>query len=165
MELSGDPNCGALTPLWNSWVDLPCHISTGLLIGCACEHPKQMYLKLRGLCPVSNIDRFYVPRNKIRSGAVMLIGLATTIIEYDNVNMMWRLTEQSKNTTATTNATLPSYALGAHEWVIDNDNVQCGIKGELFRGVLKLTGCKEGDFTCSDGQCIRLYNLPEKIVE
>ena len=85
----------------------------------------------------------------------MLIGLATTIIEYDNDNMLWRLTELSKNTSATTNASLPSYALGAHQWIIDNDNVKCGTKGELFRGVLKLTGCRGGDFTCSDGQCIR----------
>ena len=161
--LSGDPNCGLFAPFWNSWVDLPCQISSAQPVGCACEHPEQMYLQLRGLCPHSNIDRFYVPRNKMKSGAVMLIGLATTIIEYDNDNMLWRLTELSKNTSATTNASLPSYALGAHEWIIDNDNVKCGTKGELFRGVLKLTGCREGDFTCSDGQCIRFLNVIKKI--
>ena len=153
--LSGDPHCGVFAPLWNSWVDLPCQISSAQPVGCACKHPEQMYLQLRGLCLLSNIDRFYVPRNKMRSGAVMLIGSATTIIEYDSDNMLWRLTEHSKNTSATTNGSLPSYALGAHEWVIDNDNRGCSSEGKPYTKTLKLTGCFNGEFTCSDGQCIR----------
>ena len=53
-------------------------------IVCACEHPNQMYLQLRGLCPDSNLDRFYVPRNQ--EGAVILIGLKTSLISYDKVD-------------------------------------------------------------------------------
>ena len=53
---------------------------------CACEHPDQMYLQLRGLCPDSNLDRFYVPRNQ--EGAVILIGLKTSLISYDKVAMI-----------------------------------------------------------------------------
>ena len=55
-------------------------------IVCACEHPNQMYLQLRGLCPDSNLDRFYVPRNQ--EGAVILIGLKTSLISYDKVAMI-----------------------------------------------------------------------------
>ena len=55
-------------------------------IVCACEHPNQMYLQLRGLCPDSNLDRFYVPRNQ--EGAVILIGLKTSLISYDKVDMI-----------------------------------------------------------------------------
>ena len=55
-------------------------------IVCACEHPNQMYLQLRGLCLDSNLDRFYVPRNQ--EGAVILIGLKTSLISYDKVDMI-----------------------------------------------------------------------------
>ena len=55
-------------------------------IVCACEHPNQMYLQLRGLCPDSNLDRFYVPRNQ--EGAVILIGLKTSLISNDKVDMI-----------------------------------------------------------------------------
>ena len=55
-------------------------------IVCACEHPNQMYLQLRGLCPDTNLDRFYVPRNQ--EGAVILIGLKTSLISYDKVDMI-----------------------------------------------------------------------------
>ena len=56
-------------------------------IVCACVHPSQMYLQLRGLCPDSNLDRFYVPRNKERSGALILIGLKTSLIAYDKADL------------------------------------------------------------------------------
>ena len=68
-------------------------------IVCACEHPNQMYLQLRGLCPDSNLDRFYVPRNQ--EGAVILIGLKTSLISYDKVAMIAMCNEgkQMKGTT------------------------------------------------------------------
>ena len=68
-------------------------------IVCACEHPNQMYLKMRGLCPDSNLDRFYVPRNQ--EGAVILIGLKTSLISYDKVAMIAMCNEgkQMKGTT------------------------------------------------------------------
>ena len=56
-------------------------------IVCACVHPSQMYLQLRGLCPDTNMDRFYVPRNKEQSGAFILIGLKTSLISYDKVDL------------------------------------------------------------------------------
>ena len=70
-------------------------------IVCACVHPSQMYLQLRGLCPDTNMDRFYVPRNKERSGAFILIGLKTSLIAYDKVDMIAMCNEgkQMKGTT------------------------------------------------------------------
>ena len=55
-------NCGLLVPLWDGWNDWSCVINAAQPINCACEHPNQMYLQLRGLCPSSNIDLYYVPR-------------------------------------------------------------------------------------------------------
>ena len=114
-----------------------------------------MYLQLRGLCPDSNIDRFYVPRNKRQSGSVQVIGLKKTTIEYDKGDLMWSLAVESHNTSATSEAAFESYALGAHEWMIENDSLECSSQGEPYKTRLKLSGCWEGEFTCNDGQCIR----------
>ena len=153
-------NCGLFIPLWNGWTNWLCQIPASQLVNCACEHPQQMNLQLRGLCPASNIDRFYAPRNKKKSGAVLLLGLDTSIIEYENGNEKWKLTEYSHNTTAITDAPLASYVLGSHNWLIENDDIGCN-NGESYTTVLKLTGCREGEFTCSDGQCIR-YDKQKK---
>ena len=61
------------------------------MITCACTHPEQMYLQLRGLCPHSHLDTFYVPRNRKMSGAVELIGLMTSDIAYDDTTVSWTL--------------------------------------------------------------------------
>ena len=153
----GDPsrNCGLLVPPWNGWTDWQCQIPPAQPISFACEHPGQMYLQLRGLCPGSNIDRFYVPRNKERSGAMQIIGLETTIIEYDKTLKLWVMNELSQNTSALMKGSLDSYALGSHQWSIENDNEKCSENGEAYMRMFKLTGCRNGEFTCNDGQCIR----------
>ena len=146
-------NCGLLVPPWNGWRDWQCTVKSSP-ITCACEHPGQMYLQLRGVCPQSIIDRFYVPRNRMRSGAVHLLGLDTTIVEYDKEKLLWKLTEYSMNITATTSASLASYGLGSHEWIIENDNTECVNNIEAKKNV-EMTGCKNDEYTCFDGQCIK----------
>ena len=42
---------------------------------------------------------------------------------------MWRLLEHSRNTSATSEAPLTSFILGAHKWTIDNDNIGCSTQG------------------------------------
>ena len=165
-SLSGDTNnnCALLLGIWGGWNPWPCSLPGSSQIACACEHPGQMYLQLRGLCPKSNIDQFYVPRNKERSGAVLLIGLDTTIIDYDKETISWTLLENSQNTTAVTDAPLASFVLGSHEWMIENDNVECSKKGKPYTRILKLTGCMEGEFTCSDGQCIKMEERCDQII-
>ena len=155
--LDADPstNCALLSASWGGWINFPCQITASTPITCGCEHPGQMYLQLRGLCPDSYIDTIYVPRNKRRSGAVMLIGQETTIIEYSKEEVAWQLTEHFHNTTALIDAPLETYVLGSHEWLIENDHVKCSTKGKPYKTILKLTGCREGEFTCNNGQCIR----------
>ena len=48
-SLSADPsqNCGLLIIPWQGWSDWQCQVAT-TPITCACEHPGQMYLQLRG---------------------------------------------------------------------------------------------------------------------
>ena len=159
--LNSDPisNCAMLSASWGGWLNFPCQIGAITPVSCGCEHPGQMYLQLRGLCPDSYIDTIYVPRNKRRSGAVQLLGFDTTIIEYDKTNNVWRLTDHYRNTTASTEASQDSYVLGSHKWIIGNDAIACSSKGDEYKTVLKLTGCREDEFTCNDGQCIRIKSL------
>ena len=120
-----------------------------------------MYLQLRGLCPDSYIDQLYVPRNKPRGNKLQLIGFKNSIIEHAGVNVGWKLKVNGflQNTTAITESPLESYVLGTHQWNIEEDNLKCSNKGEPYTRVLKLTGCREGEFTCADGQCIRGQTL------
>ena len=120
-----------------------------------------MYLRLRGLCPDSNIDQVYVPRNKPKSNKLELIGFKNSIIEHAGADVGWKLTVKGllQNTTAITESPLDSFVLGTHQWNIEDDNVECSKKGEPYTRVLKLTGCREGEFTCADGQCIRGQTL------
>ena len=134
------------------------------LLTCACEHPRQMYLQLRGLCPGSHLDRFYVPRNKRGAGSVQLLGVKTSIIEYDEANLSWHLQEVSMNTTAISEAPFSSFAMGSQNWTIANDNKTCSTKGESYTRLLKLSGCLVGSFTCDDGQCIRGYQTNDSCI-
>ena len=126
-----------------------------------------MYLQLRGLCPDSNIDQFYVPRNKPRTNKVQLIGLKNTIIEHEGPEVGWKLKVNGllQNTTGNTESPLESYVLGTHKWHIKEDKFECSKKGEPYTRILKLTGCREEEFTCSDGQCIRGQTLIYQIRE
>ena len=152
-------NCGTMMTIWRQWIDVECVVNEAFPVACACQQSEQMYLQLRGLCLHSNIDRFYVPRNVRRSGAVQLVGLDTSSIDFNKEMLVWTLTEHSANTTAVTKALQDTFALGSHEWLIKNDNIKCSTNGEPYKRVLKLSGCRDGEFTCSDGQCIRNHEI------
>ena len=86
-----------------------------------------------------------------------LLGFQNTLVEYQGEKLGWHLRVEGilQNTTAQSKAPYASFVLGKHEWVIVEDKMECSENGEPYTRVLKLTGCREGEFTCSDGQCIR----------
>ena len=87
------------------------------------------------------------------------------MIKYIETISSWQIeTQQSKNTTAISEAPFTSFALGSHNWTISNDNKTCSTKGESYSRHLKLTGCREGEFTCSDGQCIKMDERCDQII-
>ena len=59
------------------------------------------------------------------------------------------------NTSASTDARPDTFILGKHTWSISGDSEDCH-SGQPYTTELKLTGCKEGSFTCDDGQCIKM---------
>ena len=149
-------NCAIVSVFVKKFTGFTCKVPMSTFPAmCACELKEQMYLQFRGLCPDSNIDEFYVPRNNEMDGLIHHIGLRTSMIDYNKTSNLWSLSEQSKNTIASSKAAFASYGLGSNEWVIENDNRVCSSEGKPYTKTLKLTGCFNGEFTCSDGQCIR----------
>ena len=65
-------NCGAF--IRSGWDNFLCTLNKAQPIHCACQHPRQIILQLRGLCPDSNLDKYYIPMNKERSGNVIYYG-------------------------------------------------------------------------------------------
>ena len=59
-------------------------------------------------------------------------------------------------------ATELSYLLGKHNWTISKDAYKCN-RGKPYTTTLKLTGCKEGEFTCDDGQCIEMKRRCDQV--
>ena len=70
----------------------------------------------------------------------------------NDTTSQWVLANAKADVTAKSHATKVSYPLGKHEWTIYNNDCN---KGKT-QTPLKLTGCKEDEFTCNDGQCIKI---------
>ena len=111
------------------------------------------HLTLRGLCPDSHIDQFYLARNEPVTGFLYYYGTHKTSVTFDGEN--WKMMTAFFNTRASTEAKPNTFILGKHSWSVDGDSKECH-SGKPYKTVLKLTGCKEGYFTCNDGQCVRM---------
>ena len=139
---------------WNEW---QCH---SLPRGCPCSYPTQPLLRLRGLCKESLIEKdstgkfFSLRQPPHNPDNIILLGQWTAKIEFNETSSQWILIDAKKDVTAVSRATKLSYLLGKHEWTISEDD-NCG-KGRPYKTFLKLTGCAEDEFTCNDGQCIKM---------
>ena len=66
------------------------------------------------------------------------------------------ITNTYRNVEARTDASQISYALGKQKWTITNDTDECSKKQSSYTVEMKLSGCKEDQFTCDDGQCVKM---------
>ena len=158
-------NCAIVVTVWGGWQDWECKASSASHLQCACESKDQMFLTMRGLCPDSNIDNYFVPQNNENDSQTLFRGLYNTIIEYHEADHMWHLMAFGVNpkTVATSDATKHSFLLGTSEWTVTDDNYKCN-KGEPYTAVLKLSGCKDTEFTCHDGQCVKMEERCDQIM-
>ena len=123
-----------------------------------------MILTLRGLCPTTNIDKHFVPQNKEDDGQTLFRGLYKTIIQYQESDHLWHLKVVGFNyeTVATSDASKHSFLLGMSKWMVTGDSELCN-KGMPYTTNLKLSGCKETEFTCHDGQCVKMEERCDQI--
>ena len=68
----------------------------------------------------------------------------------------WILQDPYSDAIAVTNASQKSYAIGKHIWTFSGDNEECSKGQSSYKIEIKLTGCKEDEFTCDDGQCVKM---------
>ena len=122
---------------------------------CACTKTQDTQVQLRGLCPESMIDTLFAPMNGRRDiTKLVLRGLKQTTIWFDTFQKAWMLTNAWSNTTGTSSAPKASYAIGVHSWAISDDQY-CN-EGQPYTAKLKLTACKDDEFTCHDGLCVSM---------
>ena len=167
---AGEPNggilesCGIVVTAWGGWQDWECTSRGSAILMCPCESKGQMILTLRGLCPGSNIDKYFVPQNKEYDGQTLLRGLFTTIIEYHEEDSLWLLKVVGvSRTIATSAAPKHSFLLGMTKWNVTRDNKKCN-QGFPYITDLKLSGCKETEFTCHDGQCVKMEERCDQVM-
>ena len=158
-------NCGLVVTSWGGWVAYECKTTRNSANMCACESKGQMFLTMRGLCPDSNIDKYFVPQNKDYDAQTLFRGLYKTIIEYHAADNLWHLEVVGGNskTVATSDASQHSFLLGMSKWNVMGDHIMCN-KGMPYTTVLKLSGCKETEFTCHDGQCVKIEERCDQIM-
>ena len=127
---------------------------------CSCHFPAPPFLTLRGLCKDSNIDQTYLPQNSPITGHLDYYGTVKTQAMFLRDEQQWMMKMIVFNTTATsTMATHDGYRfmLGKVNWTIEGDSKSCQKgRGGSYVTELKLTSCREGEFTCEDGQCVQM---------
>ena len=160
----GSENCGIVVTAWGGWQDWNCKVNSNSPLQCPCESNDQMILTMRGLCPDSNIDKYFVPQNMEYDGQTLFRGLFKTIVKYDEIDHLWHLKVVGFNskTVASADASKRSFLLGMSEWMVTDDNYKCN-KGLPYATHLKLSGCKETEFTCHDGQCVKMEERCDQI--
>ena len=158
----GDKENCVLQPTATSWVDWFCSDPEG---SCVCLRTARPLVRLRGLCPGSLVNSLYLLMN-VRGdpSKAFYVGNEDSTIDYDHANMQWVTSKTHGATVAVNQSPESSYVLGKHAWTISNDSYGCG-RGEPYTTHLKLTGCPEGDFTCGDGQCIRMEERCDQLTD
>ena len=153
-------NCAVMFTAGGVW-DWFCQISKKEKVACACKFVNKPYVTLRGLCEDSNLERVYLPANNHLNGELTYYGLLRAKIEHEGV--IWRL-KHAGNTTAESEAEKRTFVLGKKLWTVENDSYKCN-KGEPYQARLKLTGCQTGEFTCDDGQCVKMEQRCNQLPE
>ena len=84
---------------------------------------------------------------------------------YDSDLSLWKANNRKhKEFLATSDAKLDSLLIGPHMWTIYNDSKSCSL-ATSYKIALKLTGCSDEEFTCSDGLGMTMINtIINKIV-
>ena len=124
--------------------------------GCMCSYKPRFYLRLRGLFPRSAIDVFYKPMSdRADFENLQLLGLTGSSLTYDEGKRLWQINVAQSNLSATSKGSQASFALGKYNWTIIGDVSYNA--GAEYVTELKMSGCEDGDFTCDDGQCVKMY--------
>ena len=131
---SKENNCAVVSPIWNGVTDWVCQTPETHPFTCACSIPESHYdpkfatsvfVLLRGLCKHSNFDSYFYPWNW-ENGDFGYAGLTKSIILYNGTMNFWVITTGGGvETVAVSTASYDGFVLGAHDWVIENEDKRC----------------------------------------
>ena len=155
--------CAIFLIPWKGLGSFSCNVDIKVSpIYCACSFPVHPHLTLRGLCPDSHIDQAYLARNDPVTGFLYFYGSHKTIAKFDGKK--WKMMTAYFNTSASTEAKPNTFILGKHSWSVSGDSEECH-SGKPYTTELKLTGCAEGEFTCNDGQCVKMVERCNQVAD
>ena len=136
------------------YITYECSYSGGLGgFYCSCDFPQKPFLTLRGKCKGSFLDTTYLPQNTPLDGDTAFYGNQKTIAKYLRAETKWRMESNFYNTTAVSKEISGRFMLGKQTWNIEGDSIKCN-DGKPYIAELKMTSCRDGEFTCDDGACI-----------
>ena len=122
---------------------------------CSCDFSELPFLTLRGLCQDSNLDQTYLPQNSPLDGETTFYGNTKAIARFLRGDNQWKIETHVYNTTAVSKEISGRFMLGKQNWTVEGDSKKCH-EGKTYHAELKLSSCKDGKFTCDDGQCINM---------
>ena len=140
------------------WIDDSCDWK----LYCLCESEPRPKLKLLGLCDQTLIDRDYQPQNDVKDIETLKLVGHSTSIDYDHKKMLWMMNVVNSNVTGRSTASHESVTLGKSLWTIVGDR-GCNKESHSYKVELKMSGCKNGNFTCYDGQCISMAKRCDQV--
>ena len=122
---------------------------------CQCKFSERPILRLRGLCKDSYIDSHFTII--IQDRRAVFKSVRNSEIQFSKSLKIptWILRVNLKQTTAIANTEETSFVLGKQSWLISNDSVRCNM-GMPYRRELKMSGCSNAEFTCSNGDCVSM---------
>ena len=90
------------------------------------------------------------------------VGAEGAVISYDEEGKQWSLNYMG--ITGYSKSSKLSYILGKHNWTIENDTNECN-NGKPYNTQLKLTSCRETQFTCNSGQCVEMEDRCDQLAD
>ena len=87
---------------------------------------------------------------------VVMVGHYWSNMMYNSLLNQWIIRHALYDVEARTEASQISFALGKHNWTITNDTTKCSKEISLYTIEMKLAVCKKDEFTCNDGQCVKM---------
>ena len=121
-------------------------------------------INIRGLCQESLFNTKYTMTVN-EQGRVVYVGLYSSVLYFNTEQEQWEWYDQKDNSSYAWSKSLSNtMLLGRH--VFDFSAVKddpCSSSSEPSQKAVKITGCRAGQFTCDDGQCVPIENRCDQI--
>ena len=121
-------------------------------------------INIRGLCKESLFNTKYTMTINDK-GQVVYVGLFSSVLFFNKEQEQWEWYDQKDNSSFAWSKSLSNtMLLGRH--VFDFSGVRddpCSSSSEPSQKAVKITGCRPGQFTCNDGQCVAIENRCDQI--